>query len=138
MNYFIIGAIIIGLAALIPLTIYNRKSIVQKVNEEIVKKEYLRLTLVLLLFLITLTTGLNLLFFKLGLTADRFWNIKDYSISLFFLLTTFGIVFKKRKILKETKTALGAYSSLVFVYSAFYYLLGGIMLGSYLLGFELP
>jgi hypothetical protein len=137
-NYFIPGVIIIGLAALILFTIYCRKSIVQKIKVEIVQKEYLRLILALLLFLITLTTALNLLSFKLGLTADRFWNIKDYIISLFFILTTFGLVFKKRKFLNETRIALGTYALLVFVYSALYYLLGGIMLGSYLLGYELP
>ncbi|PKL82187.1 MAG: hypothetical protein CVV24_11410 [Ignavibacteriae bacterium HGW-Ignavibacteriae-3] len=132
-GYLITGLTIFLLITSIPILYYFRNKYLQKLKEMIRRKEYVRLIIIFLAVTFAYVANINLAAFKLGLTSDRFWNLKAYLSALFFIMTTLEFFIKKKKMWTEVKIKLKTYPFAV-VFISVWYLLGGITIGYFLAG----
>ena len=101
LDYFVNTLMIIGLIMLPFIYIINRKNIYRAIKEGFAQREYVKLILYLILLAFAISAALNLALFKLGLIQERFWTIKEYLISLYFVFGSAELLLKRRKIIYD-------------------------------------
>jgi len=134
-DYIIPGIAAIGLLAAVPFVIVFRKNYLSMIKDKIAQKEYVRLILIFIIILFSLTGAVNLVAFRFGLTEDRFWFIKDFLGILIFVFGTVEVIIRKKRITGDVKGIINNYGHSILFWFAAVYLLGAISIGSYLFGY---
>ena len=135
LDYFVNTLMIIGLIMLPFIYIINRKNIYRAIKEGFAQREYVKLILYLILLAFAISAALNLALFKLGLIQERFWTIKEYLISLYFVFGSAELLLKRRKIIYDIRKVKETTGNWGIFWLGLAYIVGALTFGCYIFGY---
>ena len=135
LDYFVTALMIIGLIMIPFIYIFNRKIIHKTIKERFAQREYVKLILYLILIAFAISAALNLALFKLGLIQERFWTIKEYLISLYFLFGSAELLLKRRNIIYDIRKVKETTGNWGIFWLGLAYIVGAVTFGSYIFGY---